>query len=339
MNGLVAALGTPAALRRIAFANIVVNVVIVLTGGAVRLTGSGLGCPTWPRCTQDSLVTTPEMGVHGLIENGNRGLGAIVGLVAVAGVVVALCQRPRPRRATWYAVLTALGVAAQGGLGGVTVLTELNPWLVGGHFLLSVVVIATSYAFWIEARARCAQAAPPRPDGADTALPRPLRQLAWILLAVSAAVVVVGTVVTGAGPHAGDARVPRNGLDLRSITQLHVDLVFLLIGLSVAMWLAARAVGAQRLAAAAGWLLLAEVAQGVVGFAQYALGLPALIVGLHLAGACAVWLASLAVLFATRAPQHSAEPASAPVSAPSSRQPVGNSVGAAATATTVSPAG
>ncbi len=280
-------------LRRLAYASIVANVAIVVTGGAVRLTASGLGCPTWPRCTDESYVTTPEMGVHGMIEFGNRLITFAVGAIVLAGLVAALRQRPRRRSLVVLAAAVLLGIPAQGVIGGITVLTDLNPWVVGLHFLLSMALIAGAYAFWRRAD---------EPDGpVRPTVPRPLRTLAWLTTAVSGAVVVAGVVVTGSGPHSGDRGARRNGLDPEAISQVHADLVFLLVGLSVALWFALRAVGAPAAAVrAAGILVLVELAQGVVGFVQYFTGLPAVLVAAHMLGACLVWLATLAVLWSTR---------------------------------------
>ena len=253
VSGWVSALGSPVALRRVALASVAANVGIVITGGAVRLTGSGLGCPTWPQCTEESFTFTPEMGIHGAIEYGNRLLTVVVGLVALLGVVTALAQRPRRSRVTRLAIVAFLGIPAQAVLGGITVLTGLNPWIVGAHFLLSMAVIAVAFAFWVAAREGDGPVVP--------AVPRWLRGLAGLLPAVSAAVLAVGTVVTGSGPHAGDPEAGRNGLNPDAVSQLHVDLVFLLIGLSVAMWFALRAVGAEKAAARAGWLVAVELAR------------------------------------------------------------------------------
>ncbi len=131
-------------------------------------------------------------------------------------------------------------------------------------------------------------------------VPTPLRALAGVLVAASAAVLVVGTMVTGSGPHAGDADAKRNGLDPESISQAHTDLVFLLVGLSVAIWFAFRAVQARDAAQRAGWLIGIIAAQGLIGFVQYATHLPEILVGAHMAGACAVWLATLATFFSTQ---------------------------------------
>jgi len=290
LRGLI---GTPTALRRLALASIVANVGIVITGGAVRLTGSGLGCPTWPRCTEDSYTATPAMGVHGVIEFGNRLLTFAVGLVAVLAIVSALLQRPPRRRTVVLASAVFAGIPAQILVGGLTVKTHLNPWVVGCHFLVSMAVIAGSYALW---RAAVADAAPlARPDVPAWTAPRPVRTLAVLTTAASAAVLVLGVIVTGSGPHAGAADARRTGLDPEAVSHLHADAVFLLVGLTVGLLLAAKAASAPRTAVNPIAVLLGvEFAQGLVGVVQYVTGLPVVLVGAHMAGACAVWLASLA---------------------------------------------
>ncbi len=279
-------------LRRVALASVYANVGIVITGGAVRLTGSGLGCPTWPRCTPESYTVTPEMGIYGVIEFGNRMLTFVLAVIAVAGFVLALRARPRRRWVVTLSVLAALAIPAQAVIGGVTVLTNLNPWVVACHFLASMAVIAAAYAFW--------KSTVEGDEAPVPAVPLPMRNLAAVLAGVSGAVLIVGTRVTGSGPHAGSADVPRNGIDPQSISQVHADLVFLLIGLSVAAWFAFRALGAGDAARRTGWLIGIIAAQGLIGFVQYATQLPALPVGAHMVGACAVWLGTLAVLYATR---------------------------------------
>ncbi|TDC76662.1 heme A synthase [Micromonospora sp. KC606] len=279
-------------LRRLAYASIVANVAIVVTGGAVRLTASGLGCPTWPRCTDESYTATPEMGVHGMIEFGNRLLVFVVGTIALAVVVAVLRQRPRRRGSLPLAVAVLFGIPAQAIVGGITVLTNLNPWVVGLHFLASMAVIAAAYALWRRIS---------EPDGpAVPVVPGPLRTLARVTTVVSASVLVVGTWVTGSGPHAGDGGAARNGLDPEQVSQVHADGVFLLIGLSVALVFAFRAVGAAGPARAALVLVAVELGQGVIGFVQYLTDLPAPLVGAHMLGSCLVLLATLSVLWSTR---------------------------------------
>jgi cytochrome c oxidase assembly protein subunit 15 len=286
-----ALLGTPAALRRLALASIIANIGIVVTGGAVRLTGSGLGCPTWPRCTEDSYVTTPEMGIYGVIEFGNRLITFVVGLIALLGVVSAVLQYRRSRRTVLLAVAVLLQIPAQGIVGGITVLTDLNPWVVGCHFLVSMVIIGFTYALW---RSAIADAAPL--DRPTWSAPRALQHLGLAVLAVTAVTLFLGVVVTGSGPHAGDADARRNGLDPEAVTQLHADGVFLLIGLSLGVLFAVWAVDAPRVTRrAAVVLLVVELAQGLVGLVQYVTDLPRLLVAAHMAGSCAVLLAALAV--------------------------------------------
>ncbi|MEU5914919.1 COX15/CtaA family protein [Micromonospora sp. NPDC047527] len=279
-------------LRRLALASIIANVGIVVTGGAVRLTASGLGCPTWPRCTDTSYVNTAEMGVHGVIEFGNRMLTFAVGLIALATLLAVLAHRPRRPGLLALAVAVFLGIPAQAVLGGITVLTNLNPWVVGLHFLASMAVIAAAYALWRRIG---------DPDGPTVAVvPTPLRTLARITTGVSVAVLVIGTWVTGSGPHAGDHGAARNGLDPESISQVHADSVFLLLGLTVALIFAFRAVGAQRATRAAIVLLAVELGQGVIGFVQYFTHVPAILVGAHMLGSCLVLLATLSVQWSTR---------------------------------------
>jgi cytochrome c oxidase assembly protein subunit 15 len=294
-------LGSRVLLQRLALASLLANVGLVVTGGAVRLTGSGLGCPTWPRCTDTSYVTTGAMGAHGMIEFGNRLVGIAVGLLALACVLAALAQAPPRRPLIAWSVAVLAGIPAQAVVGGITVLTRLNPWVVGCHFLASMAVIAAAHQLWVRAGGGLI---PPHQHGAEggtSTLPRALVVLGRVVVGVAAAVLVVGTVVTGSGPHAGDAHARRTGLDPQEVSQLHADLVFLLIGLSVALWFALRAVNAPPAARrAAARLIGVEAAQGVIGFVQYFTHLPALAVGLHMLGACLVWIAALSVLETTR---------------------------------------
>jgi heme a synthase len=293
MGSVLAILDHPATLRRVAFASVIVNVIIVVTGGLVRLTDSGLGCPTWPRCTDDSYVPTSAMGVHGAIEFGNRTLISLVGGVALAGLIVAWRQRHRLRSALWPAFLVLVGVAVQGVVGGITVHLALNPYSVALHFLLSMAMLALAHTFWMRTREGRAHWSPPPA----------LRALAGCLTAVCAAVLVLGTVVTGSGPHAGDAKAARTGFDPQAMAQLHADGVFLLIGLSIALWFAARALGAPRAVVRAVLVLVVvELSQGVVGFVQYFTGLPVAVVAAHMLGACLVWLATLSTLAAVARP-------------------------------------
>jgi cytochrome c oxidase assembly protein subunit 15 len=230
--------------------------------------------------------------VHGVIEFSNRLLTFVVGVIALATVLAALAHRPRRRELVWLSVAVFLGIPAQAILGGITVRTHLNPWVVGLHFLLSMVVIGFAYALWRRIADPDAPAVP--------AVPGPLRTLALLTTLVSAAVLVIGTWVTGSGPHAGDRDAKRNGLDPQAISQVHADGVFLLIGLSVALVFAFQAVGASRATRAAVVLVAVELGQGLIGFVQYFTHLPAVLVAAHMLGSCLVLLATLAVLWSTR---------------------------------------
>jgi cytochrome c oxidase assembly protein subunit 15 len=298
-------LRSPSLLRRAAYLSLGLNVLLVVTGGAVRLTGSGLGCPTWPRCVASSYTPTAALGYHGVIEETNRALGASVGIVTAVVLVLALIQVRRDRRQVGWAAAVFAGIPLQAVLGGITVLTHLNPWVVACHFLASMVVIFAAYRLCLAVK---------EPGGTvEPLVGAPLRGLNQVLLAVTVAVIVVGTVVTGSGPHAGDEHARRTGLDPGMIAQLHADLVMLLIGLSLAWYFALRAVGAPDRARRAAVVLVGiELAQGVIGFVQYFTHLPILLVGAHLAGACAVWLAALRTQSTIRVRQ----PALAVVTAP-----------------------
>ena len=281
---------TPRTVRRLALASVVANSAIVVTGGAVRLTASGLGCPTWPRCTETSYTPTAEYAVHGVIEFGNRLLTFVLTAIVLATLVAVWRARPVRPGTRRLAVLIFLGIPAQAVLGGITVLTGLNPWTVMGHFLVSMVLIALAVV--LHQRAREGDL-PPRPLVAA-----PLRRLGTGLLVLVAATLAVGTVVTGSGPHSGDPAAGRTGLDPGTMSQLHADLVFLLVGVTLAFWVALRATGGP--SRPMGVLLVVELAQGVLGFAQYLTGLPVVLVGLHLAGACLVLITAVQAVLALR---------------------------------------
>jgi cytochrome c oxidase assembly protein subunit 15 len=266
---------SPAAVSRVALVNAIANGVIVVTGGAVRLTGSGLGCPTWPRCTGASFVATPELAGHGVIEFGNRLLTFALTAAAVA-TVVAVFRSPRSdlRR---LAVLSLLGIPAQALLGGVTVLTGLNPWTVAAHFLLSMVLVAVATILWLRSR---------EPGVGQPLVRRPLVLLVAGIAAVTAVVLLLGTVVTGSGPHSGDPKAGRTGFDPELVSQLHADVVFLLLGLTVALLVALYATDSpDRIRRAARDLLIVQLAQGVVGYVQYFTDLPIALVLVHMVGA------------------------------------------------------
>lgn len=265
-------------LLRWGWASLVANVLIVLTGGAVRLTASGLGCPTWPRCTGESFTPHAALDFHSAIEFGNRTLTFALTAVAVATLVSAWRSGRRDLR--HLALVMALGIPAQAVIGGITVLTDLNPWIVSFHLLVSMAIISVAVLYL----RRLDHPAHEQSQG-----PRRLTALAWATYAAAWVVLYLGTVVTGSGPHAGDLKAPRNGLDPQQLSQLHADVVFLFVGLTVGLLLALQATNAPATQKRAVVVLLGvELAQGLIGFVQYFTDLPVVLVGFHLLGAALI---------------------------------------------------
>jgi cytochrome c oxidase assembly protein subunit 15 len=283
---------SPATVSRVALVNAIANGLIVVTGGLVRLTGSGLGCPTWPRCTDESFVATPELAGHGVVEFGNRLLTFVLALTAITVVVVVWRSARRDLRG--MAVLSFLGIPTQALLGGVTVLTGLNPWTVAAHFLVSMVLVAVATTLWLRSR---------EPGVGAPLLRRPFVLLVTGIAAVTAVVLVLGTVVTGSGPHSGDPEAGRTGLDPQLVSQLHADAVFLLIGLTVALLVALHATDSpDRVRRAARDLLVVQLAQGVVGYVQYFTDLPIALVLLHMLGAVLITAYTARLVWSVRGP-------------------------------------
>jgi cytochrome c oxidase assembly protein subunit 15 len=271
------------AVRRVLLANLVAQVGIVVTGGLVRLTGSGLGCPSWPECVPGSYVPVVRQpqGFHKYIEFSNRMVTLAVLVAAAAALLVtvrATLPAERRRGLLLLGAVPLLGVVTQAMLGGLTVLTGLNPATVAAHFLLSMVLVAASTLLLL----RVGLQRPP-----VGRLPREVAWLARGIAAVLAVVLVLGTMVTGSGPHSGDAARPaRFGFDPRSVSWVHADAVWLFLGLVVTLVVALRLAGAPAaLRRRAWWLLAATLAQGVIGYTQYFTGLPVPLVSLHLLGA------------------------------------------------------
>lgn len=259
---------------------------IILTGALVRLTGSGLGCPTWPRCTADSLTPHGELTMHSAIEFGNRLLGVSLGVLGVVTILLLLRRfRTRPDL-VWFAVgLTAI-VPVQAVIGGVTVLTGLNPWVVAGHFVPSAAAVVVSVLF---VRRTYDSGGPSHPVGS-----RPTRGLAWTAFVLTWITVLLGVLVTGAGPHAGDELSARNGLDTLLMARLHAAPVWALVAVTLVMIvLTQRAVRqgrphARALRRPVIALALVVVAQGLIGYVQFFTGVPEVLVALHIVGVCAV---------------------------------------------------
>ncbi|GAA2141202.1 COX15/CtaA family protein [Kitasatospora kazusensis] len=293
--------------RRAAMAALVMSVVIVVTGGAVRLTSSGLGCTTWPRCTGESLTPTPAMGIHGVIEFTNRMLTYV--LCAAVGWVTLAARCARP----WRRSLTKLGwaqfwlVMSNAVLGGITVLTGLNPYTVALHLIAAMALVWVALQLWERAK---------EGDGApQPAVSRPIVQLSYLLVTVIGLLVAVGTLVTGAGHHPGspgkDGKpVPRIPLDYDRLAQAHADLAFLSFGVVLAVIFVFAAVKAPPAARArARELFVVLLAQGLLGFVQYFTHVPEILVGIHMLGATLVWIAALRIPLALR--ERPEEPATA----------------------------
>lgn len=285
---------SPRTVQRAALAALVMSVVIVVTGGAVRLTGSGLGCDTWPKCTDDSLIVTQEQGFHGAIEFGNRMLTYVLSAAVGWAIIAARSAEP------WRHSLTKLGwvqffiVMANAVLGGITVLTGLNPYSVAGHFLLATALITVTTVTW--QRTREGDGAP-RPR-----VPGPVRKLSWALLATTLVLIAAGTVVTGSGPHAGDSsEIRRMPFDWDTTAHVHAVAAWVVCALAVAMWLVLRIVDAPAdTRGRARDLLVVLLAQGGIGYVQYATQVPEALVAAHMLGSCLVWIAVLRVALGLR---------------------------------------
>ncbi len=267
--------GSPAALRRWAVASLVANMAIVVTGGLVRVTESGLGCSTWPQCEPGSYVPHPEAGGHAYIEFGNRLLTFVLVILAIGTLAAAWRARDaagRPRRLLrGLAVAVVAGIFAQAVLGGISVLAGLNPWVVGSHLLPSIALIVA-----------CVVAVHEAFDVAPVALNSRSRRLVLAISGLGLVAMLLGVVVTGAGPNSGDGGAARNGLDLLTTARVHSLAVWLVVFLTVLLALFTRGQPAARRAVLL--LLGVEVLQGVVGYAQYFLSLPPWLVTLHMLG-------------------------------------------------------
>jgi cytochrome c oxidase assembly protein subunit 15 len=268
--------------RRLAVLSLIGQTLLVVTGGAVRLTSSGLGCPTWPRCTEASLVNTPEMGIHGFIEFGNRLL--TFALAAVAAMMLVYLWNLRKERKDLFLLAVGLlaSIPAQAVIGGITVLTKLNPWVVGLHFLVSMALVVFATLLVNRAYGRTGRFM----DRPLPALPGVARPLMTAVAVFSAVAVMLGVVVTGAGPHAGDAEAPRNNLDWDLFSHIHAAPAYLITaGTLFACYLVLqrRIPGPFRTAVL--MLLGVTLLQAVIGFTQYYNGIPVLLVGAHMLGA------------------------------------------------------
>ncbi len=283
----------------LAWINLAVEVGIVVTGGLVRLSGSGLGCPRWPECVNGSIVPTSQQpqAWHKYVEFGNRMLTSVVSVVAVLLILSIIGhRRSSDRRSLLPPALGILaGILLQAIVGGISVLLALNPYIVASHFLISMVLVATSS--WLVWQVR---------QHHLVAVRREVRLLGMATAAIAAVILVLGTAVTGAGPHSGDAAHPaRFSFSPRSAAWLHADFVMLFSGLVIAMVVATALLHAPRALRAWRLVLIVTVAQGVVGYTQYFLGVPGALVLIHMFMACLLVVALTWGLLSMRAPEHS----------------------------------
>lgn len=292
---------TPAQFKAVTLVAAWALAVTIVSGGAVRLTGSGLGCPDWPTCASHRVVAPWQY--HAWVEFGNRLVTTVVSVVAVVAVAAALCRRPRRRDLTWLSLGLVAGVLAEIVLGGLTVLYHLAPGFVMAHFLLAAVFLADAVV--LHHRAGLAEeAAPARTPGGSRRVARATPSLPlvggahlWLgrlLLAAAAVVVVLGTVVTSTGPHGGDPAARRFALSLHTVAQWHGGSVELFLGLTlITLWSLNRSGAPASVMRRGEVLLVVLVAQGGIGYLQYFTGEPVALVGLHLAGATALIVAVL----------------------------------------------
>ena len=282
---------SPSTFRRMAVVAAVALGVIVVTGAAVRLTGSGLGCPTWPRCTSTSIIAPASY--HALVEFVNRVVTTIVGIFVAALALAALLRRPPRRDLTLLAGSLVVGFIGQAVVGGLSVLYGLAPGWVMAHFLLSMLMV---WAVLVLVHRADPSWEDPTPNCGQPVVRRELVLLGRLLVAVASVVLVLGTITTGTGPHAGDAskHVRRFGFPLERVTQLHADSALLLTGLVIATLFAVRLTDtATVVRRRATWVAVAVGIQVVIGYVQYFLNLPASVVGLHVAGATLLWAATV----------------------------------------------
>jgi heme a synthase len=278
---------SPIAYRRITIVAAILLAIIIVSGGAVRLTDSGLGCPSWPNCSSGQLTAHAQSDSHQWIESLNRLFTGLVSVAVIVAVLGSLVRIPKRRDLIWLSVGLVAGVFAQAVLGGLTVIFDLKPGFVMAHFLLSIVLLTNALVLVRRAG---------QPDAPAHAVVTPRTvTLGRVLLGLAAVVLVTGTVVTGAGPHSGDAGdVQRFAINIRSAAQLHADSAMLLTGLVIAMAFAVRISSAPRASRKlANALALTVVGQATIGFAQYFAGIPTGLVAIHVAGATLLWILAL----------------------------------------------
>jgi cytochrome c oxidase assembly protein subunit 15 len=285
---------SPQGYRRLTLVALLALAFIIVTGGAVRLTGSGLGCPDWPTCDDERLVAPLEY--HAMVEFVNRTVTGLVSVAVILAVLGSLVRQPRRRDLTWLSVGLVGGVLGQIVLGGLTVLFDLKPPFVMGHFLLSMVLLANAVVLHWRAGYHGRPAVPGALDPTH-------RRLGRLIVATTAVVVALGTVVTAAGPHGGDENVERLDVSVHRAAQLHGAGAMLLMAMTITMLVWLRRADAPWDVRRWALIALAVMAgQAVVGYVQYFNGVPVLLVGIHIAGATALWSAVLRFYLGLREP-------------------------------------
>ena len=285
---------SPTLLRRLAVAAVVCYALLVVTGGAVRLTGSGLGCPDWPSCYHHRFVA--QASFHPLVEDVNRLVSVLVTIVSAVAFLAALLRRPRRRDLSWLAGGLVLGIVAQIVLGGLVVLFKLNPYLVALHFLLTIVILADAVVLFHRSALDETRL---DPDRSRPLIGRDLVWLSRLLVAALGLVTVIGTVVSGSGPHAGAPSTPsqpitRIPIAFRDIAELHADVALFLIGLTLATLFALHhAEAPQAIQRRVRLVFELMVLQGVLGYSQYFAHDNPAIVEVHLAGVTGLWIAAI----------------------------------------------
>ena len=296
---------TPSTYRRITLVTLASLVFIMVTGAAVRLTGSGLGCSTWPSCEPDSFTPRSASDGAGMVEFANRLVTGAVGLFTVAAVVGAHRRRPRRDDLFRWSLGLPVWVFANALVGAAVVWLHLSPKTVMVHFLLSLGAVWNALVLHHKAGEDVEPGTSPGAEVARRPLAVPsLRRGCDALLAVASVVVVTGTIVTGSGPHAGDDDANRLGFDLESVVRIHGIAVLVFLGLT--LWLVRRARHGDAepsVTRRLEWLVGVLVAQGTVGYAQYFSGVPAVLVGIHVLGAALVWIAVVSVRLGLSEPE------------------------------------
>lgn len=289
-------------LHAVAWAYVIGQIILVGTGGLVRLTDSGLGCPTWPKCTAQSLVNTPAMGIHGFIEFGNRILGVLLGLLAILAFLMILKLRRSRKDLFWLTLLAGLMIPVQAVIGGISVLTKLNPYVVGLHFIVSAALVALCTAFLIRVYVT--------PGPRILAVPRWFSWVAYCTGLFVAITIVMGILTTGSGPHAGATNASRNNLNPEIMQHVHAIPAYVTFALTLTLVIGSirlPKIPVRRFVVA---LLIIELVQIVVGLIQANTGLPGVLVGIHMMLAATLASAMTAVIMfltETIRPEHDSE--------------------------------